>query len=249
MSVEAMSWVIKNSKAKLGDFIVLLMVANQANADGSGSWPSVATLAKNSRLSERETRYCLRNLEKLGELSTILNGGPKGTNAYRVNMDQGSLLPLGANSAGGNPRQKQGQPIAPEPSLPILPSLSLVFDSFPLKVNTTQDQKLEDVYPWVDRQLQYKKMELWATANRPGRKVKNVLAFCQNWFNKIPCPAEGGNANGNRAKSFEQQKREREDRALSEVDEAADRLLQKVEASVPDTRSLKGTTRRLLAGS
>ena len=56
-----------------------------------------------------------------------------------------------------------------------------------LIVNEAQDAKLADVYPWVNpRPQEYKKMELWLAANRPGRKVRNVPAFAQNWFNKIP---------------------------------------------------------------
>lgn len=66
------------------------------------------------------------------------------------------------------------------------------FQSQLLIVNTAQDAKLADVYPWVDRPREYQKMALWIEANRPGRKVRNPLAFCQNWFNKIPCPSTKG---------------------------------------------------------
>lgn len=67
----------------------------------------------------------------------------------------------------------------------------VAFQSDLLIVSTAQDAKLADTYPWVNRLQEYRKMDLWLTANRPGRKVRNTLAFCQNWFNKIPCPAKG----------------------------------------------------------
>ena len=68
----------------------------------------------------------------------------------------------------------------------------VAFQSDLLTVNQAQDLKLADVYPWVDRPQEYGKMALWLEANRPGRKVRNALAFCMNWFNKIPCSSKGG---------------------------------------------------------
>jgi hypothetical protein len=64
----------------------------------------------------------------------------------------------------------------------------VAFQSLLFVVNQAQDAKLVDTYPWVDRGQEYKKMALWCEANRPGRRVRNALAFAQNWFNKIPCP-------------------------------------------------------------
>jgi hypothetical protein len=72
-------------------------------------------------------------------------------------------------------------------------ALPVAFTSSLLVVNQAQDVKLADVYPWVDRPHEYAKMALWVEANRPGRKIRNALAFCQNWFNKIPCPKGGSN--------------------------------------------------------
>jgi hypothetical protein len=65
----------------------------------------------------------------------------------------------------------------------------VAFRSDLLTISTAQDARLADTYPWVDRRQEYRKMDLWLAANRPSRKVRNTLAFCQNWFNKIPCPA------------------------------------------------------------
>jgi hypothetical protein len=123
ISVQAISWVIEHSKHSLGNFIVLLMVANHAKSDGTGAWPSVDTLARESRLSERETRYCLRALEQSGELQTKFGKGPHGTNIYNLPLVRGAnSAPRGAicNTGGGNLRHKGGQSTAPEPSLTVL---------------------------------------------------------------------------------------------------------------------------------
>jgi hypothetical protein len=83
-----------------------------------------------------------------------------------------------------------------EAAKPAAPPVA--FRSPLLIVSEAQDAKLADVFTWVDRPQEYKKMDLWLSANRPGRKVRNTLAFCQNWFNKIPCPAtsQRGGKNG-----------------------------------------------------
>jgi hypothetical protein len=49
MSVGMLSRVWKHSKARFGDRLVLLAIADFAN-DAGEAWPSVETLAKKSRL-------------------------------------------------------------------------------------------------------------------------------------------------------------------------------------------------------
>lgn len=115
LSIQAMSWVIENSKHSLGSFVVLLMIANHAKSDGTGAWPSVSTLAREARMSERQVRNCLRNLEQSGELRAAIGAGPHGANLYEL------PLMTGANIA--DVKISQGQiltgslsKIAPEPS-------------------------------------------------------------------------------------------------------------------------------------
>jgi hypothetical protein len=86
MSVQAMSWVIENSIHKSGDLVVLLMIANHARSDGGGSWPSIETLARESRMQRRQVQRCVRRLELSGELVTTRGGGPGGANMYSLPM-------------------------------------------------------------------------------------------------------------------------------------------------------------------
>jgi Helix-turn-helix domain len=102
MSVAMLSRVWKHSKARLGDRLVLLALADFAD-DAGEAWPSVETLAKKSRLSERETRYALRRLERSGELKTLPNKGPRGCNVYQITAAEG-----GQNLQGGNFRRRGG---------------------------------------------------------------------------------------------------------------------------------------------
>jgi len=90
LSVQAISWVIDQSKHKGNTFVVLLMIANHAKSDGSGAWPSIHTLAKESRLSDRTVQRCIkrlsRNWKKIWppELLVRTGKGPYGSNLYDI---------------------------------------------------------------------------------------------------------------------------------------------------------------------
>lgn len=69
VSVQASEWVWKHSTAQKSGRLVLLAVAWHADACGDQAWPSVARLAQLTRLSERQVRRHLRELERSGELA------------------------------------------------------------------------------------------------------------------------------------------------------------------------------------
>jgi hypothetical protein len=115
LSVHVISWVLHNSPVDVsGQRIVLIVLADHAASDGTGAYPSVETIAREARMSERNARYCLRALEERGAI--VPEGlGPNGTTRYSVQMG-GSPLP-GANLAGGAKHNRKGrQPTAPEPT-------------------------------------------------------------------------------------------------------------------------------------
>lgn len=85
MSFDVILWVMHNSDETLGRRLVLLALAENANDDGSGAWPSVETLAKKSRLSTRQVKRCLKGLA--GDGAILEEGtGPKGTTSWCVVM-------------------------------------------------------------------------------------------------------------------------------------------------------------------
>src|ERR1041385_2821083 len=75
MSIQAMAWVIDNSKQTGHGFVTLLMIANHANAEGKKSFPSMKTLAKECRLSVRTIQRVILKLEASGELQVDRSGG------------------------------------------------------------------------------------------------------------------------------------------------------------------------------
>ena len=68
MSFQAQNWVITYSKQKGSALLVLLMIANHAHSDGTNAFPSIKTLAKECRLSERQITRIVGQLEQSGEL-------------------------------------------------------------------------------------------------------------------------------------------------------------------------------------
>lgn len=78
-----MSNVWKHSQADHGALLVLLAIADFADANGE-AFPSIATLASKSRLSERKVQLALKELETLGELSIEQGTGPHGRYTFRV---------------------------------------------------------------------------------------------------------------------------------------------------------------------
>jgi hypothetical protein len=114
MSVHVMSWVLRNSEARLGDRLVLLVLADHAREDGSSAWPSVATIAHEAHLSVKQVQRCLASLRR-DERIVQTGQSRNGTNVYTVVMEErrsrGDIL-----SGATNPTHK-GDRMSPEPSL------------------------------------------------------------------------------------------------------------------------------------
>lgn len=102
MSVHVISWVLRNSPARLGSRCVLIVLADHAQGDGTGAWPSVETIAKEARLSETQTHACLKQLLEAGMIEKT-GVSASGTNVYTVIMEGGA--------------ESEPPKTAPEPSL------------------------------------------------------------------------------------------------------------------------------------
>jgi Helix-turn-helix domain len=112
MSMRAVTWALHFSNSEKSARLVLIALADHANDDGAGACPSVATLMKKSRLSERAVQYALRTLEDLGEIEQTGISRDYGTTMYH-------LLMGGAKTARG---AKNGSEIAPEPKAVLSPN-------------------------------------------------------------------------------------------------------------------------------
>ena len=86
MSVKIMSRIWENGPDQQGELLVLLALSDWANDEGD-CWPSMAVIARKTRIEERSARRIIRRLEEAGWLSVVVNGGRQGCNQYRINPD------------------------------------------------------------------------------------------------------------------------------------------------------------------
>jgi hypothetical protein len=86
MSIAVMNWVWANSPTSGNERLVLLALADACSRDdGSGCWPSAATIARKANISGRTVRRVINRLEADGHLIVHRGGGRAGsTNSYTV---------------------------------------------------------------------------------------------------------------------------------------------------------------------
>jgi len=88
MSVRVWNLVWESSRHGGTELLMMLAIADHADARGV-AWPSVPTLAKRCRMSDRNANHLLAKLAVSGELEIQRNAGPRGTNLYRVTLAAG----------------------------------------------------------------------------------------------------------------------------------------------------------------
>ena len=83
MSIRVMSQIWSASAQQGTLLLMLLALADFANDDGV-AWPSVPALARKCRVSERQARRLLRDLEAAGEIVSEAGSGRKHTSSYQL---------------------------------------------------------------------------------------------------------------------------------------------------------------------
>jgi hypothetical protein len=86
MSVEVSSVVWKHAPVDASAMIVLLVLADFADADG-GCWPGVKLIADRARCSTRTAQRQLESLSGLGFVRIAYKQGPNSVNRYFVNVE------------------------------------------------------------------------------------------------------------------------------------------------------------------
>lgn len=119
MSGLVVGTILKHSRSRGNDRLVLVVIGDAARDDGSGAWPSIQTIANRAGISERTAQYSIRRLAGLGELAIAENEGPKGAHLYGVQMDVLGFCTGGATGSieGCKGLHRGGvQGAAPDPS-------------------------------------------------------------------------------------------------------------------------------------
>lgn len=121
MSIQAVAWVLEHSGASLADRLVLIAIANHADARGWNAYPAVPLIAHEALVSEATVYRALTALEESGELT--VRRRPGRSNTYAITALGGSQIERGDPSQIergplANTR-KRGRKLRPEPSVTV----------------------------------------------------------------------------------------------------------------------------------
>lgn len=86
MSIRVMTLVWAKSKNKRTALLLELAIADFAHDDGRGAFPSIPTLAKKTRQTDRNVQLLLDKLIESQEVSVSEGTSPYGTNEYAINV-------------------------------------------------------------------------------------------------------------------------------------------------------------------
>jgi len=124
-----MSCVWQDGPADKSEILVLIALADFCNDDGE-CWPSVAGIARKSRMTERGVQKIIGRLCEIGWVTINPNAGRKGCNLYTVSPPNPvhPRTPFTPNAVTQPPNHVPltPEPRSPEPSITIIkPSVSI----------------------------------------------------------------------------------------------------------------------------
>jgi Helix-turn-helix domain len=92
MSMRIMTQVWERSQHKGSELLLMLAIADNANDQGL-AYPSTKTLAKKTRLSNRQVQRLIRVVTRSRELEVSVGTGPRGGNEYRIHLGGDKMSP------------------------------------------------------------------------------------------------------------------------------------------------------------
>jgi len=200
MSIEALTVVLNHSQAKGTEKLVLIGIANHHGEQGA--WPSVATLARYSNMSERRVQQVIKTLEQSGEL-TIEMGKGAGVGKYKTNLYK--ILVTCPKDCSGFPQHSQTKPASPLASqtkpaslqdetrfaLEVKPAMTKPIEE-PVKEPESKNDsykpskqlvnELSEKYPGLDLKECWESMMDYCAAN--GKSYRDWDAAYRNWVRK-----------------------------------------------------------------
>ena len=92
MSIRIMTQVWERSQHKGSELLLMLALADNANDQGL-AYPSTKTLAKKTRLSNRQVQRLIRVVARSRELEVSVGTGPRGCSEYRIRLGGDKMSP------------------------------------------------------------------------------------------------------------------------------------------------------------
>ena len=197
MSIEVMTAVWNHSKASPAAKLVLLAIADHQG--DRGAWPSEATLARVTGMSERSVRRKVVELVELGELSVEVNAAPSQSqyksNLYWVlvgrvdNSGQGGQI---GQSGWTNSAIRVDNVVQQTIKEPLIEPLSKK-EIFKADWQPSSDEllKLQSQYPNADLEREISSMIDYLVAEGKEKSVKDMAARFRNWMRNADKFAKG----------------------------------------------------------
>src|SRR5438094_285400 len=88
-----MSFVWEHSHHKGADLLLLLAIADHADDQGM-AYPAVPSLARKTRMTDRNVQYALKRLQQSSELVIHKNAGPRRAHLYQIKVTGANFAPL-----------------------------------------------------------------------------------------------------------------------------------------------------------
>jgi hypothetical protein len=178
MSIEYIRRVFRFSQAEHAARLVLLAIADNASEDDGSAYPSVNTLARKSKLSERATQGATKKLVEIGELKIEVGAGRNGSNLYTILIgENGEESAPVQNLQGAQKTDGTGANSAPKPS------------GRTVKTTLTDAQWIDSLiaspaYTGIDVRRELAKCENWCNTNRKQFSRRRFV----NWLNRCEAP-------------------------------------------------------------
>lgn len=172
MSFRTVEAVLERSRSRGSARMVLVVIAECANHDGSEAWPAVETIAHRAGISRASVFRQIKALTELGELEVESKGGRSGCNRYRVTVqeasEEGSQVEtvsdrdsLSSETGPSHSRSETVSRVRPEPS-------GTTQEPTPSPLTEEQQEMAEDFAGWLSHH--------WATTQmnppREGTKAR-----------------------------------------------------------------------------
>jgi hypothetical protein len=190
--------------------MVLLVIADHADDGGGNAWPSVATIARKSSLSERQAQRLIKNLTNLGLVTVESQAGgtremrdDRRPNRYTLHLDGVTSTSPGAVVRGDMGDANGVTWVSPKPS--IEPSNSYLsvpdrFDEF-WKTYPSRKAKGAAVRAWKTALKKADADTLIAAAEAYARDPKRDPEFTahastwlnqERWLDEVETPKQSG---------------------------------------------------------
>lgn len=205
MSAEATTAVLHHSDSEGSAKLVMWGIANHHS--DSGAWPSIATLAKYARVSERRVQQIIRDLEAMGEIRIEEQGGfgtqyktnrfwilvqcPEdcdGSLQHRTGVKSGAPGVKSGDIRGEAQGQSGVKPISPEPNKNLMEPIMSTKGAQRLPKNWKPSSDtvttMTEHFPWIDIKLEtHKFTDYWSAATKNAMKRDWEAAY-RNWIRK-----------------------------------------------------------------